>query len=48
MLQSNDTVLVLIDIQGKLAQIVNESEIIVNNIEKVTVGARLLDLPVFG
>lgn len=46
MLNSNDTVLVLIDIQGKLAQIVNESEFIINNIEKVTVGARLLELPI--
>lgn len=46
MLQTGDTVLVLIDIQGKLAQIVHESEFILNNIEKVTIGARTLDLPV--
>lgn len=46
MLNSNDTVLVLIDIQGKLAQIVDNSEFVINNIEKVTEGVRTLGLPV--
>lgn len=46
MLQNDDTVLVLVDIQGKLAQIVDESESVIGNIAKVTEGARLLELPV--
>ena len=46
MLQTQETVLVLIDIQGKLAQIVDDSEFVIGNIEKVTQGVRLLGLPV--
>lgn len=46
MLNSNDSVLVLIDIQGKLAQIVDDSEFVIDNIAKVTEGVRLLGLPV--
>lgn len=46
MLQKDNTALVLIDIQGKLAQIVHDSEFVVDNIAKITQGARLLDLPI--
>lgn len=46
MLRKDDTVLVLIDIQGKLAEIVHESEFVIGNIAKITQGARLLDLPI--
>ncbi len=46
MLQKEDTVLVLIDIQGKLAQIVDNSEEVISNIAKVTEGVKILGLPV--
>ena len=46
MLNKEQTVLVLIDIQGKLAQIVDESEAVVNNIATVVQGAKLLQLPI--
>ncbi|GEK31216.1 hydrolase [Kurthia zopfii] len=40
------TAVVLIDVQGKLATIMNDSEHTVNNIEKLVKGAKVLDLPV--
>lgn len=46
MLNKEQTVLVLIDIQGKLAQIVDESDFVVDNIATVVQGAKLLQLPV--
>ena len=46
MLNKEDTVVVLIDIQGKLAQIVDESDFIVNNIATVVQGAKVLELPI--
>ena len=46
MLNKEQTVLVLIDIQGKLAQIVDESDFIVDNIATVVQGAKLLQLPI--
>lgn len=46
MLKKEEVVLVLIDIQGKLAQIVDESEFIVNNIATVVQGAKLFELPI--
>lgn len=46
MLNKEDTVVVLIDIQGKLAQIVDESDFIVNNIATVVQGAKILELPI--
>ncbi|MBD8032253.1 MULTISPECIES: hydrolase [Solibacillus] len=46
MLKKEEAVLVLIDIQGKLAQIVDESEFIINNIANVVQGAKLLELPI--
>ncbi|WP_332649818.1 hydrolase [Lysinibacillus sp. 54212] len=46
MLTKDETVLVLIDIQGKLAGIVDESETVIDNIVKVVQGANLLELPI--
>ena len=46
MLQKEETVLVLIDIQGKLAQIVDESESVVHNIATVVQGVKALQMPI--
>mgnify|MGYP006321878789 FL=1 len=46
MLYKEETVLVLIDIQGKLAQIVDESDFVVNNIATVVQGVKLLQVPI--
>ncbi|MEC1180452.1 hydrolase [Metasolibacillus meyeri] len=46
MLKKEETVLVLIDIQGKLAQIVENSENVIQNIVKVVKGANVLELPI--
>ncbi|WP_347789122.1 hydrolase [Solibacillus sp. CAU 1738] len=46
MLYNDEVVLVLIDIQGKLAQIVDESESVISNIVKVVKGANVLKLPI--
>lgn len=46
MLNKEDTVLVLIDIQGKLAQIVDKSEVVIQNIVNVVQGAKVLGLPI--
>ncbi|MEG0383734.1 MAG: hydrolase [Solibacillus sp.] len=46
MLTKEETVLVLIDIQGKLAQIVDESEFVIDSISKVVQGAQALQLPI--
>lgn len=46
MLTKEETVLVLIDIQGKLAEIVDESAFIIDNIVRVVKGAKVLALPI--
>lgn len=46
MLHKEDTVLVLIDIQGKLARIVDKSEFVIQNISNVVQGAKVLNLPI--
>lgn len=46
MLMKDETVLVLIDVQGKLAQIVEDSEFVIENIVKVVKGANELQLPI--
>lgn len=46
MLTKEETVLVLIDIQGKLAEIVHDSEIVLSNIAKAAEGVQILGLPV--
>ncbi|ARJ38134.1 hydrolase [Sporosarcina sp. P21c] len=46
MLQTNQTVFVLVDVQGKLAQIVNESKELHDNLEKLIKGLQVLDIPI--
>nr|WP_232337034.1 hydrolase [Lysinibacillus timonensis] len=46
MLHKEDTVLVLIDIQGKLARIVDQSEFVIQNIVNAVQGAKILGLPI--
>ena len=46
MLKKEETVLVLIDIQGKLAEIVDESAFVINNIANIVKGANVLELPI--
>ena len=46
MLTKDETVVVIIDVQGKLAQIVDESERVIRNIVNVVKGANVLELPV--
>ncbi|WP_342472219.1 hydrolase [Metasolibacillus sp. FSL H7-0170] len=46
MLKKDEVVLVLIDIQGKLAEIVENSEHVIQNIVKAVKGANVLELPI--
>lgn len=46
MITPQDTVLLIIDVQGKLAQIVHESEAVEKNISKLIRAAKILDVPV--
>jgi len=46
MLNSNNTVLVIIDVQGKLARIMHDAEDLFKNIAMLIKGARLLDVPI--
>ncbi|PIC71495.1 hydrolase [Sporosarcina sp. P16b] len=46
MLQTDQTVFVLVDVQGKLAQIVNESQELHDNLEKLIKGLQVLDIPI--
>lgn len=46
MLKVNNTALVLVDVQGKLAQIVNQSEEVIQNIVRLVKGAQTLNLPI--
>lgn len=46
MLNRNNTGLIVVDVQGKLARMVNDSEFIINNIVKLIKGAQLLELPI--
>lgn len=47
MLQIDQTAFVLVDVQGKLAQIVHESEELHANLEKLIKGLQVLDIPIF-
>src|SRR5690625_926241 len=47
MLKVDDTALVLIDVQGKLAKVMHESEALVKQITILIKGAQLLDIPIF-
>ncbi|EPP4294820.1 isochorismatase family protein [Vibrio navarrensis] len=46
MLESNNTGLIVVDVQGKLAQMVDGSEQMIANIVKLIEGAKALDLPI--
>lgn len=46
MLRKDDTAFVLVDVQGKLAQIVHESEELLKNVRNLIEGLRLLDIPI--
>ncbi|MDQ6473001.1 hydrolase [Flavobacterium sp. LHD-80] len=46
MLSNENTGLILIDVQGKLARIVNESEKLVSNLEKLIRGCQILSIPI--
>jgi nicotinamidase-related amidase len=46
MLKIDDTVLVLVDIQGKLATLMHDKELFFANTAKLIKGARVLDIPI--
>lgn len=46
MITPQDTVLLIIDVQGKLAQVVHESEAVERNISKLIRAAKILGVPV--
>lgn len=46
MLTQENTGLIIIDVQGKLARIVNESEKLVSNLEKLIRGCQILSIPI--
>lgn len=46
MISVEDTALVVIDVQGKLAKIVHESESVVQEIERLIKGAQILNVPI--
>lgn len=46
MLLPDNTILVVIDIQGKLAQLMHEKEMIFENAQRIIKGAQILDVPV--
>ena len=46
MLDANDTGLLVVDIQGKLARIVHDSKTVLANTAKLVRGAQILGLPI--
>jgi len=46
MLQLNNTILIVIDVQGKLAQLMYEKETMFTNLKRMIQGAQVLDLPI--
>jgi len=46
MLESKNTILVIIDVQGKLAQIMHDREDLVKNLQILISGAKLLEIPI--
>ena len=46
MLEINNTALVIVDVQGKLAQLMHDKENLFESIKKITKGASVLGLPV--
>lgn len=46
MLTLEKTVLFIVDVQGKLAQLMHDKETLFDNLQKIVKGARILDVPV--
>lgn len=46
MVNVQDTALVLIDVQGKLAQVMHDSEALLSELEKLVQGAKILNIPI--
>lgn len=46
MLNKNNTGLIVVDVQGKLARIVNDSDLLIENCAKLIKGAQILGLPI--
>ncbi|MFT5283676.1 MAG: nicotinamidase-related amidase [Yoonia sp.] len=46
MLDTNNTGLIVVDMQGKLAHLVNDSELMFHNVSKLIRGCTLLNLPI--
>lgn len=46
MLKIDDTAIVIIDVQGKLAKVMHQSKEVLKNIENLIQGAKLLEIPV--
>ena len=46
MLATDNTVLLIVDVQGKLAHLMHEKEILFNNIRNTIKGAQVLDIPI--
>ncbi|UXI04218.1 hydrolase [Photobacterium sp. TY1-4] len=46
MLNANDTTLVIVDVQGKLAQLMDERDSLFRNLETLVKGAKVLELPI--
>jgi nicotinamidase-related amidase len=46
MLTLNETALVVIDVQGRLAQLMSQKETLFDNLQKMIKGAQVLDLPI--
>jgi nicotinamidase-related amidase len=46
MLELNNTALVIVDVQGKLAQLMSDSESLFANLQRMVKGAKVLDLPI--
>ncbi|KAA3615966.1 MAG: hydrolase [Calditrichaeota bacterium] len=46
MLERKNTALVVIDVQGRLAQIMQDKESLFQNLQRMTQGAQILDIPI--
>lgn len=46
MLDENNTGLIVVDIQGKLARLVNDSDALISNVQRLIKGSQALSLPV--
>lgn len=46
MLNTQNTILVIVDIQGKLAQLMHEKDLLFTNVKKLIKGIQVLDIPI--